>query len=486
MIARASEEGERAAALGDALARVRAATSRGAVVDDRSDQPLSVSAAMALAKGALEGVAVRLVGEVSEVSNKPGYKAVYFTVKDKSAALPCMMWNNRFRAAGVPLRVGQLVELAGQFTLFAPKGRMNFDVVSLKLAGEGDLRLKVAELARKLEAEGLMDAARKRPLPIYPDVVGLVTSPRGAAVHDVLRTLRRRFPLARVLLAGVAVEGAAAPAGIMEGMRQVVAAGAEVVLVVRGGGSFEDLMTFSDERLARTIARCPVPVVTGIGHEPDTTIADMVADVRASTPTAAAEAVSPARESLERHFSARARTLAACAGRAVERAGADVRRCVTRPLFCDAQTVFAAEAQTLDMMGDRLSRALPANLERDRGLVVRQRERLARVMPAAVEREGARMARCRERLVACGGSIVPRFSQQAAVGAARLHDLSPLAVIARGYAVARTAAGTVVKSVEDVTAGDTVDVSVTDGVLNCRVERTRRVDTETVEWEDAV
>ena len=112
VIARASEEGERAAALGDALARARAATSRGAVVDDRSDQPLSVSAAMALAKGALEGVAVRLVGEVSEVSNKPGYKAVYFTVKDKSAALPCMMWNNRFRAAGVPLRVGQLVELA--------------------------------------------------------------------------------------------------------------------------------------------------------------------------------------------------------------------------------------------------------------------------------------------------------------------------------------------------------------------------------------
>lgn len=447
---------------------------------------LSVSAAMGLAKNALEEVVVRLVGEVSEVNDKPGYKAVYFTVKDEKASLPCMMWMNRYQASGVALSVGALVELTGRFSLYAAKGRMNFDVFSVSLAGEGQLRLQVANLARELEAMGLMDPARKRPLPAYPEAIGLVTSPRGAAVHDVLRTLRRRFPLARVLLAGVAVEGAAAPAGIMEGMRQVVAAGAEVVLVVRGGGSFEDLMTFSDERLARTIARCPVPVVTGIGHEPDTTIADMVADVRASTPTAAAEAVSPARESLERHFSARARTLAACAGRAVERAGADVRRCATRPLFCDAQTVFAAEAQTLDMMGDRLSRALPANLERDRGLVVRQRERLARVMPAAVEREGARMARCRERLVACGGSIVPRFSQQAAVGAARLHDLSPLAVIARGYAVARTAAGTVVKSVEDVTAGDTVDVSVTDGVLNCRVERTRRVDTETVEWEDAV
>lgn len=448
-------------------------------------EPLSVSGAMALAKGALEGVVVRLVGEVSEVSNKPGYKAVYFTVKDKSAALPCMMWINRFQAAGVPLRVGQLVELTGRFTLYAPKGRMNFDVFSLALAGEGDLRLKVAELARKLEAEGLMDPARKRPLPAYPDVVGLVTSPRGAAVHDVLRTLRRRFPLARVLLAGVAVEGATAAAGIVEGMRQVVVAGAEVVLVVRGGGSFEDLMPFNDERLARTISRCPVPVVTGIGHEPDTSIADMVADVRASTPTAAAEAVSPARESLEAHFAAQARTLSGCAERAIERAGAELRRCATRPLFCDAQLLFATEAQTLDLAADRLFRAIPANLERDERQVARQRERLARAMPAAVEREGARVGRCRERLAACGGALVPRFSQQAAVAAARLHDLSPLAVLGRGYAIARTPEGAVVKSVEGMVAGDAVDVSVADGVLSCRVEAARRIDTEIIEWEDA-
>ena len=123
-------------------------------------EALSVSAAMALAKGALEGVTVRLVGEVSEVSNKPGYKAVYFTVKDKSAALPCMMWNNRYQAAGVSLSVGMLVELTGRFTLYAPKGRMNFDVFSVALAGEGNLRLQVANLASKLQAAGHMDAAR--------------------------------------------------------------------------------------------------------------------------------------------------------------------------------------------------------------------------------------------------------------------------------------------------------------------------------------
>ena len=288
--------------LGAALERARAATrSEGG----GSPDALSVSGAMALAKGALEGVTVRLVGEVSEVSNKPGYKAVYFTVKDQRAALPCMMWNNRFQASGVRLAVGQLVELTGRFTLYAPKGRMNFDVFSIALAGEGNLRMQVANLARKLEAEGLMAPARKRPVPAYPALVGLVTSPRGAAVHDVLRTLRRRFPLARVLVAGVAVEGSSAPAGIVEGMRAVVRAGAEVVLVVRGGGSFEDLMTFNDESLARAVAACPVPVVTGIGHEPDTSICDMVGDRRCSTPTAAAESVAPAITELAELLAAR-------------------------------------------------------------------------------------------------------------------------------------------------------------------------------------
>ncbi|MBQ9069045.1 MAG: exodeoxyribonuclease VII large subunit, partial [Eggerthellaceae bacterium] len=264
-----------------------------AAEQEGSGKPLSVTEAMNVAKGALESCTLTLVGEVSEVSNKPGYKAVYFTVKDEGASLPAMMWMNRFHASGVDLRVGMLVKLTGRFTLYAPKGRMNFDVFSLSLTGEGDLRQKVADLARKLRGEGLMEASRKRPLPLYPQAIGLVTSPRGAAVHDVLRTLRRRFPAARILLAGVPVEGAQAPAHLIEGLGATVAAGAEVVLLVRGGGSFEDLMPFNDESLARTIASLPVPVVTGVGHEPDNSIADMVADVRASTPTAAAETVAP-------------------------------------------------------------------------------------------------------------------------------------------------------------------------------------------------
>ena len=225
------------------------------------------------------------------------------------------------------------------------------------------------------------------------------------------------------------------------------------------------------------IAKCPVPVVTGIGHEPDTSIADMVADLRASTPTAAAEAVSPARESLGRLFEARSSSLRASMSRALDRAGAEVRRCATRPLFCDAQLLYATEAQMLDLASDRLFRALPANLARDEASVARQRERLACALPASLDRSRTRLEHEREHLASCGGALVPRFGQRAALAAARLLDLSPLAVLGRGYAIARTEDGAVVKSVEAAPPGTAVDVAVADGVLACRVEQARRVDT---------
>lgn len=455
-----------------------------APIQERDDgrQTMTVSAAMALAKGALEGVTVRLLGEVSEVSNKPGYKAVYFTVKDAGAALPCMMWNNRYRAAGVSLSVGMLVELTGRFTLYAPKGRMNFDVFSVELAGEGNLRLQVANLAKKLSAEGLMDVARKRPLPPLPATIGLVTSPRGAAVHDVLRTLRRRFPLARVLVAGVAVEGAGAPAGLVEGIRCVCAAGAEVVLVVRGGGSFEDLMPFNDEGLARAIASCPVPVVTGIGHEPDTSIADMVADVRASTPTAAAEAASPSREGMAQLFALRAGALHANLARSIERERAHLWRAADRPVFRDASLLFATEAQTLDYAADRLARALPARLAYDAERVGNARSRLARVAFSVTARDQVQLDLLRGRVRRLGGAMIPAFGQRLGVAAARLHDLSPLAVLGRGYAIARTDEGAVVKSVAQAPAGDRVSVSVADGELLCRVEESRVIHTSMQPW----
>ena len=467
---------------------------------------LSVSAAMALAKGALEGVTVRLVGEVSEVSAKPGYKAVYFTVKDTAASLPCMMWNNRYQASGVTLRVGALVELMGRFTLYAAKGRMNFDVFSVALAGEGNLRMQVADRARRLAAEGLTDAARKRPVPEFPQVIGLVTSPRGAAVHDVLRTLRRRWPAARVV-SGVPVEGPGAPAALVEGMQRAVMAGAEVVLLVRGGGSFEDLMPFNDEGLARAIAAMPVPVVTGIGHEPDNSIADMVADVRASNPTGAASAASPDAAALAAALDARGRALADAVRRRLERTRLALDRMAMRPLFSEPERLLAADAQALDDLAGRLAAALPDALAADgarlaglRAALARSlpqftapqarraddaRAALARLGPALAARPAARAEALRGRLAYQGEVFGRRFRTEVALAAARLDDLSPLAVLARGYAIARGPDGAVVRSVAQASAGDALTVAVADGELDCTVRAARRIETAIEPWKEA-
>jgi exodeoxyribonuclease VII large subunit len=449
------------------------ASSAGASAQDAAaiggPDALTVTAAMNMAKGALESVTITVVGEVSEVSVKPGYKAAYFTIKDASSSLPCMMWNNRYRASGVDLQIGQLVQLTGRFTLYVAKGRMNFDVFSISLAGEGNLRLQVANLAKKLQAEGLTDRNRKKPLPKYPDTIGVVTSPRGAAVHDVLRTLRRRYPLARVLVAGVPVEGAGAPAAIVDGIKCVYDAGAEVILVVRGGGSFEDLMPFNDERLARTIAACPMPVVTGIGHEPDTSIADMVSDFRASTPTAAAEAVSPAPEELDSYIVGRAGALRSSLERSISKEATHLQSISTRPAFVDPMYLMGDYAQALDIRAERLSRAIPVGLDRDERRLQDARRRLAQTLPSVIARYEDGLSNARMRFVREGSDLLSRFEREAAMSASRLDDLSPLKTLSRGYAVARNAQGEVVKSTSQIAVGGRLSVMVSDGLLDCDV-----------------
>ena len=236
--------------------------------------------------------------------------------------------------------------------------------------------------------------------------IGLVTSPRGDAVHDVMRTMRRRFPLTRISLAGVAVEGAHAATGMAEALASCAAAGCEAILLVRGGGSFEDLMPFNDESLARAIAGCPVPVVTGIGHEPDTTIADMVADVRASTPTAAAERVTPDKEALDRDMAVRAGLLSRSVERTLARLADGVGAYASRPVFKDPRSLFATDLMTVDMLHDTLV-ARPSRVfgkrPGDAGVVrippCRQRGRLARPLRARLLFAGGAPARS---FAACG------------------------------------------------------------------------------------
>lgn len=409
---------------------------------------LSVSAAIRLTKSLLQEHTLCIEGEVSELNNKPGYKAVYFTIKDEDASLPCLMWKNRFQASGVDLRIGVKVQVTGKFTIFAPKGRMNFDVSRLVLAGEGDLRARVAQLAEKLRKEGLMNPERKRALPELPSVIGLVTSPRGAAVHDVLRTLRRRYPLACIVFAGVPVEGAMAAQTLSQALMEVAQSEAEVILLVRGGGSFEDLMPFNDEGLARTIASCPKPVVTGIGHEPDTSIADMVADVRASTPTGAAEAVSPHVDELRDLLASQAERLSSSLTNRIHRSVVYVDGIASRPLFKDPSTLYSAEMQTIDVFQGKM-------------------EQLGKTL---TQQSFHSVELASSNLLRLGKALLAPYQSRAAVITSRLHDLSPLKTLERGWSITRDTEGSVVKSISQVKPNDRISVQLIDGSLACRVE----------------
>ncbi|MDO8847763.1 MAG: exodeoxyribonuclease VII large subunit [Coriobacteriia bacterium] len=438
-----------------------------------AERALSVSDAMALAKGALEGVRVRVVGEVSELTDKPGYKAVYFSLKDGGAVMPCLMWRDAYAAAGVTIADGGLIEIAGFFTAYPAKGRLQFQVRRLVLAGEGVLRLQVADLARRLEAEGLMRDERKRPLPAFPARIGVVTSPRGKAVHDILRTLERRYPAAEVVIAGVQVEGEGAVAEIVRGIEAVSnAPGVDVLILGRGGGSYEDLMPFNSEAVARAVVASPVPVVTGIGHEPDTSIADMVADLRASTPTAAAEAVAPEAADMRRRLHSQQRLLGRALTHLVSAESHRLRLIEQRPVFRDPMTFLAGRMQALDSLADALGRALPASLARQTEAVEHVRRALGRLGVQLLGSHEARLGRFTERSVAAGRQLVLSAERDAAMAAARLDDLSPLAILGRGYAVCYGAEGAIVRSSAQVSPGERVRVRLGQGRLGCIVETT--------------
>jgi exodeoxyribonuclease VII large subunit len=407
-----------------------------------------VSEVVAMARRAVETIRVTVVGEVSELTDKPGYKAVYFSICDGESTLPCLMWKDAYERCGTVLECGMMVELSGGLTVYVKKGRLQFQVKTVAPAGEGVLRMQVAALARRLDAEGLTATARKRALPVLPARIGLVTSPRGKAVHDVIRTLRRRYPLGELVVAGVAVEGAGAAAEIVRGIRAVASEqGMDVLVVCRGGGSYEDLMPFNTEEVARAIADSPVPVVTGIGHEPDQTIADMVADQRASTPTAAAEAVAPSVDELERTLQRDARSLARSLSRAAGEARQRMDALASRKVLREPMAVLAPHAQRLDLVADGLTRALPVRTARDREWLRALARALGSAGDRTLERAGARVGGLGD----------------------RLRDLSPVGVLERGYAICYGPHG-VVRTAGEVDPGDELAVRLGEGRLGCTVD----------------
>lgn len=369
---------------------------------------------------------VWVVGEVSNLS-RPSSGHLYFTLKDSGASLRCVVWRTSAQRLRFDLQNGLAVEAHGAVSLYERDGIYQLYIDSMRPAGAGWLYQEFLRLKTRLEAEGLFDPERKRPLPAFPHRIGLVTSPTGAALQDMLDTLRRRYPLAEVILAPVAVQGDQAPAQIVRAIRQLnQRAHPDVILVARGGGSLEDLWAFNAEEVVRAVAASQAPVVSGVGHETDFTLTDFAADVRAPTPTGAAMLATPNIQDLKAALRERFYRLdSEMEGRlaAAQRAYSDLQ---TRLEHLSPLRQVQTERQALD------------------GLL----ERAYRSLAAAVNLRGARLEGLHK----------------------RMQTLNPLAVLGRGYAVVRTAEGGLLTSAQQVQTGETIQVHLKDGVVGSRVE----------------
>jgi exodeoxyribonuclease VII large subunit len=391
---------------------------------------LSVSALTRRIRDALEADKtlqdVWVEGEISNLST-PSSGHLYFTLKDASATLRCVMWRSSVRGLGQLPRVGDAVEVHGHISVYDAGGQYQLYADQVRPRGAGALYQRFLELQERLRAEGLFDEAHKRPLPAWPQRIGIMTSPTGAALQDILNTLRRRFPLVEVVLAPTLVQGDQAPPGIVAALQDLNArARPDVILLARGGGSIEDLWAFNDERVVRAVYASETPIITGVGHETDFTLSDFAADLRAPTPTAAAELATPNREDLLLTLSETAQYLS--------------------QTFLGLLNV---QRLTYAGLSNRLERSSP--LARVRS----DRQRLDGLSAQA----GRRMSHL----------LQLRRAELAGAGQ-RLDALSPRAILTRGYAIVTREDGHTVRQTGQVQPGEPLQVRVQDGSFGVRVE----------------
>jgi exodeoxyribonuclease VII large subunit len=366
-------------------------------------------------------------GEISTPSFPPSGHC-FFTLKDSGAQIRAVIFREELGRSAVRPQHGMAVICHGRVRAYEPQGIYQLYVESLTPAGAGDLHARYEQLRTRLATEGLFDADRKRPLPRWPRRIGVVTSPVGAVWQDIRNVIRRRYPLVELVLSPTVVQGEAASPAVVVALKRVFAQRSiDLVILARGGGSLEDLWAFNDERVVRTLVTARVPVVVGVGHESDVTLADFAADVRAPTPSAAAELAVPDGTQLPAILDRlRDRASAALLGRAAERKRELAAE--ARALVAAAPDLDAARQRTADLV-DRSHRALSASLERDRATL-----------------DGLRDG---------------------------LRALGPAATLARGYAVARLADGTIVREPAQAHVGERLDVVIARGTLGTRVEDAR-------------
>ena len=415
-----------------------------------------------------------------EISNFKVYGSghAYFTLKDEGAQLRCVLFRNRARRVRFEPRDGLHVMGFGAVEVYAQRGEYQLVIELLEPKGLGALQLAFEQLKERLQAEGLFSPARKRPLPRFPRKIGIVTSPSGAALRDMLRVIGRRFGEIHIVVAPARVQGDGAAAEVAQGIRELNAlGGVDVIIVGRGGGSLEDLWAFNDEMLARTIVASKIPVISAVGHEVDFTIADFVADVRAATPSNAAELVVKEKRAVVESLA----DLGARLRRGMVRALAGHRdrldRARGRRVLTDPARPLRDLARRLDDARARLRRAALAAVGRAERRAALADRGLRTLSPVARTLNGRRaLTDLQGRLGRGLHRRLDRARHGLGGAAGRLDSLSPLAVLSRGYSLTRTPEGRIVRSWREIGAGDAVRVLLHEGSLDCRVEATREHD----------
>ena len=377
----------------------------------------------------LNQIAVR--GEISNYKMYPSGHH-YFSLKDESSVLKCVMFKGNAMRLRFRPENGMKVIAMGKVSVFPRDGAYQLYCSALAMDGIGDLYAAFEALKKKLSAEGLFDPAHKQPLPRYPGTIGIITSSAGAAVHDMLRILNKRYPLTQVRLLPVRVQGAEAPGEIAAAIGyanhyQL----ADLLIVGRGGGSIEDLWAFNDERVAYAIYESRIPIISAVGHEPDVTISDYVADLRAATPSNAAELAVPDMNALQQNLDAMSGSMAAALARQLK-----------------------ASRQRLEMLANRPSMQKPTGY-------LEQKEKALELL--------------KNRLVSAQTQMLNRERHRYVASVSKLDAMSPLKVLTRGYAYAQTEDGTVLKSVDQVEAGQQITVSLSDGRLSATVMKKENV-----------
>ena len=463
------------------------------------DGPLSVSALIASVKDALTDAFPGSVTVVGELSNFKHHSSghMYFRLKDANAAIDAAMFRGRASKLKFTPDNGLEVVVEGRVDVYESRGQLQLYVERMTPRGAGALELAFKQLCDRLRAEGLFDPAAKKPIPHLPRAVGVVTSPTGAALRDIRRTLARRWPGARVYLLGALVQGEQAAADVASAVTLLDAhaerLGIDTIIVARGGGSIEDLWAFNEEVLARALFACRTPVISGVGHETDVTIADMVADCRAATPTAAAELAVPDAAELRQYLTAIAARLNRGGSERIRSARVAMDGVLRSTVFRDPTARVRTGMQRTDELSHRMASALRGRLARARGMLEPAAHRLAALHPARLaERARARLDRSIRRMAWALGARSKRagdalttlelrlrtkhprhrvaLARQELAGLARQLDaMSYRSVLARGFSVTRIADGTILRWAGDAHAGQTLHTELADGTVDSRV-----------------